>query len=105
MEKIVCIVILILYWIAMFIMCYIIIFQKKKNTINNVHFYVVRDKYDNVLRLYLGKPYRNICGFYTINKGCFVTRQEYFSNFRLDEKDFKNLKFEDEPIEVFLNLG
>ena len=76
-----------------------------KSSKNNVHFYVVRDKYDNVLRLYLGKPYRDICGFYTINKGCFVTRQEYFSNFGLDEKDFKNLKFEDEPIEVFLNLG
>ena len=65
---------------------------------------MVRDKYDNVLRLYLGKPYRDI-GFYTINKGCFVTRQEYFHDFGLDKNDFKNLKFEDEPIEVFLNLG
>ena len=104
MEKIVCIIILILYWIVMFMMCYIIAFRKKKNTINNVHFYVIRDKYDNVLRLYLGKPYRDICGFYTINKGCFVTRQEYFPDFGLDKNDFKNLKFEDEPIEVLLNL-
>ena len=103
MEKIVCIVILILYWIVMFMMCYIIAFRKKKNTINNVHFYVVRD-FDNVLRLYLGKPYRCSGGFYRISEGCFVTRQEYFYQFGLDKKDFENLKSEDEPIEVFVNM-
>ena len=36
--------------------------------------------------------------------GCFVTRQEYFYQFGLDKKDFENLKFEDEPIEVFVNM-
>ena len=88
----------------MLMMCCINIFPKKNNTKNNVHFYVARDKYDNVLRLYLGKPYRCSGGFYTISEGCFVTRQEYFYQFGLDKKDFEYLKFEDEPIEVFVNM-
>ena len=104
MEKTVCIVILLLYGIVMLMMCCINIFPKKNNTKNNVHFYVARDKYDNVLRLYLGKPYRCSGGFYTISEGCFVTRQEYFYQFGLDKKDFEYLKFEDEPIEVFVNM-
>ena len=104
MEKTVCIVILLLYGIVMLMMCCINIFPKKNNTKNNVHFYVARDKYDNVLRLYLGKPYRCSGEFYTISEGCFVTRQEYFYQFGLDKKDFEYLKFEDEPIEVFVNM-
>ena len=71
---------------------------------NNVHFYVARDKYDNILRLYLGKPLRDIDMFQSCNKGCVIVRQEYFSFLGLNEKDYNNLKFEDEPVEVFLNL-
>ena len=30
--------------------------------------------------------------------------EPYFFNFGLNTKNFENLKFEDEPVEVFLNL-
>ena len=72
---------------------------------NNVHFYVARDKYDNVLCLYLGKPLRDIDTFHPCAEGCTVDVGEYFFNFGLNPKDFEHLKFEDEPVEVFLNLG
>ena len=72
---------------------------------NNVHFYVVRDKSNNILYLYLGKPRRDNNKFYSSNKGCIVEREEFLYNFKLNTKDFENLKFEDEPVEVFLNLG
>ena len=31
--------------------------------------------------------------------------QTFVYNFKLNTKDFENLKFEDGPVEVFLNLG
>ena len=75
-----------------------------KNPRNNVHFYVVRFKYNNVLYLYLGKPRRDTCKFYACDKGSIVAREDNFANFGLNPKDFENIKFEDEPVEVFLNL-
>ena len=72
---------------------------------NNVHFYVARDKYDNVPCLYLGKPRRDTDRFHPCDKGCIVEVGNYFFNFELNPKDFENLKFEDEPVEVFLNLN
>ena len=71
---------------------------------NNVHFYVARDKYDNVLCLYLGKPLRGVGTFHSCDEGCTVEVGNCFFNFGLNPKDFENLKWEDEPVEVFLNL-
>ena len=95
-----------LYGVVMFMMCflqYYTTYSNKKKSTNKAHFYMVRD-FDNVLRLYLGKPYRFSGGFYAISEGCFVARQECFYQFGLDKKDFESLKFEDEPIEVFVNM-
>ena len=70
---------------------------------NNVHFYVARDK-NGTLYLYIGKPIRDNTKF-LCNKG-----QSLFyigttlSAFGLSDKDYANLKWEDEPVEVFLNL-
>lgn len=64
MEKIVCIVILILYGVVMLLMCYIAIFQKEKKPKNNIHFYVARDK-NGMLWLYLGKPIRRDSIFFS----------------------------------------
>lgn len=75
-----------------------------KNPRNNVHFYVVRYKYNNILYLYLGRPIRDNYRFYIYNSGCVIASQNYFTDFGLNPKDFENLKFEDEPVEVFLNL-
>lgn len=70
---------------------------------NNVHFYIVRDNDEN-LWLFLGKPYRYVNGFNSCNNGCIIAIEDFFSRFGLNPKDFENLKFEDEPVEVFLNL-
>ena len=95
-----------------FIIAFIIVlyYERKvrnlsKNPKNNVHFYVARDKYDNVLCLYLGKPVRGVGTFHSCDEGCAVEVGNCFFNFGLNPKDFEHLKFEDEPVEVFLNLG
>ena len=94
-----------------FIIAFIIVLYYKRKirnlsskTNNNVHFYVARDKYDNVLCLYLGKPVRGVGTFHPCDEGCTVVVGNYFFNFGLNPKDFDNLKFEDEPVEVFLDL-
>lgn len=73
------------------------------NPKNKVHFYVARDKNDK-LWLYMGKPIRfNNAFIADLSKGNALTN----INFRclgLDVKDYANLKWEDEPVEVFLNL-
>ena len=70
---------------------------------NNVHFYVARDK-NGTLYLYIGKPIRDNTKF-LCNKGqsLFYTGST-LSTFGLRDKDYANLKWEDEPVEVFLNL-
>lgn len=70
---------------------------------NNVHFYVARDK-DGAIWLYLGKPYREVSRFHECNQGCVIVSREYFYHFGLYINDYDNLRFEDEPVEVFLNL-
>lgn len=74
-----------------------------KSLRNNVHFYVARDE-SNLLWLYLSKPVRSKRVF-TAPSPCRIIRSEkYFSDYGLDANDYANLKFEDEPVEVFLNL-
>lgn len=79
------------------------LYKKLKNK-NNVHFYVARDRYNNILYLYLGKPRRDTDRFHSNNKGSIVEREGFLYNFGLNVKDFENLKFNDEPVEVFLDL-
>ena len=70
---------------------------------NNVHFYVARDK-SSILYLYLGKPKRVDFSFIPCKDGyCFVDIRN-FRKYGLNPYDFKDLKWEDEPVEVFLNL-
>ena len=71
---------------------------------NKVHFYVARDK-DGKLWLYIGKPYRYDYEFRTdLEKGSSIICSYNFKDFGLNEKDYTNLKWEDKPIEVFLNM-
>ena len=103
MEKTVCIVILLLYGIVMLMMCCINIFPKKNNTKNNVHFYVARDE-NGLLWLYLCKLIRSARTFKTIPRGSIIESQIHFHKYGLNVNDYTNLKWEDEPVEVFLNL-
>ena len=68
-----------------------------------MHFYVARDKIGE-LRLYLGKPDRGATEFYCSSgkKGMCLTYR--LNNFELKDEDFDNLKWEDEPVEVFINM-
>ena len=70
---------------------------------NHVHFYVARDRNGELL-LYMGKPFRGIDRFHPCQNGCIITNEDNFSNFRLNKDDYNSLKWEDEPIEVFINI-
>lgn len=71
---------------------------------NNIHFYMARDK-DGELYLYLGKPLRDYGEFIgDLTKGSIVLTGYHFNKFGLNKNDYAKLKWEDEPVEVFLNL-
>ena len=70
---------------------------------NKVHFYVARDE-DNSLWLFLVKPARSEQTFMPTSCGRIIISEKYFPDYGLDVKDYANLKWEDEPVEVFLNL-
>ena len=70
---------------------------------NNVHFYVARDK-SGALWLYMGKPIRTSVGFLSSHYCRFLGIGEEFSQYGLNIHDFDNLKWEDEPVEVYINF-
>lgn len=88
--------------IAIFVLCCICHTPKSEESVNRVHFYVARDM-DETLYLYIGKPVRTIDEFLACNYGKAIS-SKYFSKYGLDENDYDNLKWEDEPVEVFLNM-
>lgn len=100
----ICLVFLILLFIILFIIQSIKIRKLSSSSKNNVHFYVARDE-DNSLWLYLSKPVRSERKFMPASYGRTIRLEKYFSNYGLDVNDYANLKWEDEPVEVFLNLG
>lgn len=74
--------------------------EKKQN--NKVHFYVARDK-NGELFLYIGKPFRGIERFHECQNGHIIASGSDFPHFGLNKDDYSNLKWEDKPIEVFVN--
>ena len=75
-------------------------FSKKRN---RVHFYVARDDKGR-LWLYISKPIRAALGFIPNINGRLLALEGEFSKYGLDTNDYDNLKWEDEPIEVFVNM-
>ena len=75
-------------------------FSKKRN---RIHFYVVRDDRGR-LWLYISKPKRSALGFIPGINGIRLALEGDFSKYGLDANDYINLKWEDEPLEVFLNM-
>ena len=73
--------------------------------INHVKFYVARDK-NGIIYLYIGKVERAYSCFLAHCGSCIChLEKEYdFKKFGLKSDDFKDLKWEDEPLEVFLNM-
>ena len=80
----------------------IVAMGKDKEPRNKVHFYVARDK-NGGLWLYLNKPVRADV-FFACSHGQILSSSEYFSKYGLNVLDYTNLKWEDEPVEVFLNM-
>lgn len=70
---------------------------------NKVHFYVARDKIGTIW-LYMGKPIKKENFYVICNYGIIIASVDRFSGYGLDKNDYANLKWEDEPVEVFLNL-
>lgn len=79
--------------------------SKSSKKINRVHFYVARDM-DGIIYLYIGKPKRRygcFLGSYR-ERSVAIIDEDDFKVFGLNQNDFKDLKWEDEPLEVFLNM-
>ena len=77
---------------------------KQEEPVNRVHFYVAKDK-NGGLYLYLGKPFRGSSEFYgNPDKGSSFLTYHNFEYFGLNENNYKDLKWEDEPLEVFVNM-
>ena len=70
---------------------------------NKVHLYVTREK-NGTLWLYMGKPIKKEHFYVICNYGIIIASVDRFSGYGLDKNDYANLKWEDEPVEVFLNL-
>ena len=91
-----------------FIVAFVIVFcyeRKIRRTEprNKVHFYVTREK-NGTLWLYMGKPIKKEHFYVICNYGIIIASVDRFSGYGLDKNDYANLKWEDEPVEVFLNL-
>lgn len=72
--------------------------------VNKVHFYIVRNKGN--IELWLGKPTLSVFNDYWIPIGysiCLAINEE-LSIYGLNPNNYENLKFGNEPLEVFLNL-
>ena len=76
---------------------------RRTEPMNKVHFYVARDK-DCSLYVYLNKPERSDFTFMPCTVGCCIADISESQEFGLNPDDFKGLKWEDEPVEVFLNM-
>lgn len=87
------------------VLCYEYTIKNLYETLkNDVHFYMARDK-DGELYLYLGKPLRDYGEFIgDLTKGSIVLTGYHFNKFGLNKNDYAKLKWEDGPIEVFVNL-
>lgn len=91
--------------ISMFTLVFIGYITKSEDPVNKVKFYVARDK-SGLLYLYVGKPERSYYTFVCHSGACVcLIEKEYdFKKFGLKADDFKDIKWEDEPLEVFLNM-
>ena len=77
--------------------------SKSSKKRNRVHFYLARDM-NGGLFLYLGKPHRMGYEFLSNECGRLISNLYNLKTFGINSDDFKDLKWEDEPVEVFVNM-
>ena len=106
MNWIMLVIAFILGAILMFVMFCIGHAAKLEEPVNKVHFYVAREK-DGTLRLYMGKPIRCEGIFVSCREkgGRCLGRGSDLRMYGINENDYKDLKWEDEPVEVFITLN
>ena len=105
MDWIMLVIAFILGVISMFVMFCLGHAAKMEEPANKVHFYVAREK-NGALRLYMGKPIRCEGIFISCREkgGRCLGRDGDLKIYGLNENDYKDLKWEDEPLEVFVNM-
>ena len=91
--------------ISMFMMVCIGYAAKQEEPVNRVRFYVARDK-TGELWLYMGKPIRIDDQFshYPPEGIKALACDSSLKIYGLNEKDYKDLRWEDEPLEVFVTM-
>ena len=89
--------------LLMFLVFCIVAPIKEEKPKNNVHFYVARDK-NNELFLYIGKPIRGDTKFHSDSNKKVFCLTYCIEKFGLKYENYNYLKWEDEPVEVFINL-
>ena len=102
-ASIYCFISFILGALFMLTMLCIAAMGKVQEPMNNVHFYVARDS-DGILFLYMGKPIRATSEFLPSDYGRLINSARHFSKYGLNDGDYAYLKWEDEPVEVFINM-
>ena len=78
--------------------------QKDKKPRNKVHFYVTRDVCGS-LELWLGVPHKTTMYYFSRKPTTkLLTHGDYITDFGLKPSKYDRLTFNDEPVEVLLNL-
>ena len=105
MDWIMLVIAFIIGAISMFMLVCISYAAKQEEPKNMVHFYIARDKNDE-LWLYMGKPIRIDDQFshYPSEGIKALACDSSLKIYGLNENDYANLKWEDEPLEVFVNM-
>lgn len=105
MDWIMLVIAFILGAIVMFMLFCICHAAKQEEPVNRVRFYVARDK-DGTLWLYMGRTIRRESDFvsYWEEGGKRIGHGSKLRMYGLNENDYKDLKWEDEPLEVFVNM-
>ena len=106
-SSIYCFIAFVIGAVFMLTMLSIAAMGKDKEPRNNVRFYVAREQdnnYDN-LWLYIGCPKREKGSYEDVEcKALRILPSQAFYRYGIDPDDFKDLKWEDEPVEVYLNM-
>lgn len=105
MDWIMLVIAFILGAISMFMLFCICHAAKQEEPVNRVHFYVARDK-DGTLWLYMGRTIRRESDFVSCweEGGKRMGHGSKLAMYGLNENDYKDLKWEDEPLEVFVTM-
>ena len=105
MDWIILVIAFILGAISMFMLVCIGYAAKQEEPANKVWFYVARDE-SGILWLYMGKPIRYKSLFVSCREkgGRCLGCDKDLKMYGINENDYKDLKWEDEPLEVFVNM-